>query len=118
MVRIFKSKQIGCFSYAEPFHQEGFGLVVIEAAAMGIPGIVSDALGQRDTIEDMVTGLSVKTKNVDTVISAMRYCVDNPGKVEEMGGTARRVVEEKYDQSILFEKLATHRDELIAQKQI
>ncbi len=99
-------------------YREGFGLVVIEAAAMGIPGIVSDALGQRDTIEDMVTGLSVKTKNVDTVISAMRYCVDNPGKVEEMGGTARRVVEEKYDQSILFEKLATHRDELIAQKQI
>ena len=99
-------------------YREGFGLVVIEAAAMGVPGIVSDALGQRDTIENMVTGISVKTKDVGTVIDAMRYCVDNPGKIEEMGITARSVVEENYDQAILFEKLATHRNDLIAQIQI
>ena len=99
-------------------YREGFGLVVIEAAAMGVPGIVSDALGQRDTIENMVTGISVKTKDVGTVIDAMRYCVDNPGKIEEMGITARSVVEGNYDQAILFEKLATHRNDLIAQIQI
>lgn len=95
-------------------YREGFGLVVIEAAAMAVPGIVSDALGQRDTIEDMVTGVSVKTKDVGTVVNAMRYCVDNPEKVAKMGVTARRVVEKRYDQTSLFEKLANHRDELIA----
>jgi len=97
-------------------YREGFGLVVIEAAAMQVPGIVSDALGQRDTIENMVTGLSVPTKNVDKVVDAMRFCIDNPGKVEEMGRSARTVVEEKYNQETLFEKLALHRNQLIGEE--
>lgn len=97
-------------------YREGFGLVVIEAAAMGVPGIVSDALGQRDTIEDQVTGLSVPTKNVDKVVEAMTNCIDNPDKVREMGIAARKNVEEKYDQQELFRRLAEHRNQLITEK--
>ena len=94
-------------------YREGFGLVVIEAAAMGVPGIVSDALGQRDTIENQVTGLSVPTKNVEKVIEAMITCIDNPDKVKGMGIDARKCVENKYDQRELFKRLAEHRDRLI-----
>lgn len=94
-------------------YREGFGLVVIEAAAMEVPGIVSDALGQRDTIQDHISGLSVRTKNVEDVINAMVYCIDNPTKMREMGLRARKIVEEKYEQSLLFEKLAEHRNSLI-----
>ena len=102
--------------FASLSYREGFGLVVIEAAAMGVPGIVSDALGQRDTIEDQVTGLSVPTKNVDKVVEAMISCIDNPVKVKEMGIIARKNVEEKYDQQELFKRLAEHRNQLIAEK--
>ena len=98
-------------------YREGFGLVVIEAAAMGVAGIVSDALGQRDTIEDRVTGLSVKTKDVVSVVDAMRYCIDNPEEARAMGMATRRVCEDKYDQATLFEKLACHRNELITMNQ-
>ena len=91
-------------------YREGFGLVVIEAAAMAVPGIVSDALGQRDTIEDHITGLSVPTKNVKKVVEAMSYCIDNPEKVKEMGEAARKNVEEKYDQEELFRQLAERRN--------
>lgn len=94
-------------------YREGFGLVVIEAAAMAVPGIVSDALGQRDTIVDKVTGLSVKTKDVASVVDAMSYCIDNPEEVRAMGMATRRVCENKYDQATLFEKLSCHRNELI-----
>lgn len=97
-------------------YREGFGLVVIEAAAMGVPGIVSDALGQRDTIEDRITGIIVPTKNVDKVVDAMVSCIDNPAKVKEMGITARKNVEEKYDQQELFRRLAEHRNQLISKQ--
>lgn len=96
-------------------YREGFGLVVIEAAAMGVPGIVSDALGQRDTIEDQETGLLVRTKNVDDVVKAMKTCIDQPEKVVEMGAKARKCVEEKYDRQELFRRLAEHRNQLIQQ---
>lgn len=94
-------------------YREGFGLVVIEAAAMGVPGIVSDALGQRDTIEHMKTGYLVKTHSVTEVIEAMNYYIEHPEKAEEMGHNARKNVEEKYEQKELFKRLAAHRNELI-----
>lgn len=96
-------------------YREGFGLVVIEAAAMAVPGIVSDALGQRDTIEHMKTGYLVKTHSVDDVVNAIEYYIENPEKAVEMGNNARAVVEEKYEQKELFKRLAAHRNELIEQ---
>ena len=97
-------------------YREGFGLVVIEAAAMQLPGIVSDALGQRDTIEDQETGLLVRTKNVDDVVKAMETCIEHPEKMKEMGVKARKCVEEKYDQQELFRQLAEHRNSQIVVK--
>lgn len=94
-------------------YREGFGLVVIEAAAMGVPGIVSDALGQRDTIEHMKTGYSVSTHSIDEVVEAMNYYINNPEKAVEMGINARKAVEEKYEQKKLFRQLAAHRNQLI-----
>ena len=99
--------------FASLSYREGFGLVVIEAAAMGVPGIVSDALGQRDTIEHMKTGYLVRTHSVEDVVDAMNYFIEHPEKAEEMGVTARRVVEEQYEQKELLKRLAEHRNQLI-----
>lgn len=94
-------------------YREGFGLVVIEAAAMGLPGIVTDVPGQVDTIEPHVTGISVHDHDVKTVVDAMNFYIDNPDKLKEMGVAARKQVEEKYDMMTLLEKLAKHRNEII-----
>ena len=95
-------------------YREGFGLVVIEAAAMGLPGIVTDVPGQMDTIESNVTGISVHDHDVKTVVDAMKFYIKNAVRLKEMGNEARKQVEEKYDQKVLFEKLAKHRNEIIA----
>ena len=96
-------------------HREGFGLVVIEAAAMGVPGVVSDALGQRDTIEHKRTGYLVRTYHVEDVVKAFNYFIEHPEKAKEMGVTARKVVEEQYEQKELFRQLAEHRNQLIVE---
>lgn len=94
-------------------YREGFGLVVIEAAAMGVPGIVTDVIGQVDTIEHMETGYSVPGHDVEHVVEAMNFFINNPDKAAEMGVNARKNVEEKYEQSELFRQLAAHRNILI-----
>lgn len=93
-------------------YREGFGLVVIEAAAMKLPGIVTDCPGQKDTIEANVDGWLVPVKNVEKVVEIMDYCIDNPQKVEDCGKNARRHVEEKYEQRELFRKLTDHRNSI------
>ena len=94
-------------------YREGFGLVVIEAAAMGLPGIVTDVPGQIDTHVNMETGISVHAKDVASVVDAMIFYISNPEKRITMGREARKQVEKKYSQKILFKKLAEHRDKLI-----
>lgn len=94
-------------------YREGFGLVVIEAAAMGIPGIVTDVIGQVDTIDHMKTGYSVPGHDVEHVVEAMNFYINNPDKAAQMGVIARKTVEEKYEQRELFRQLAEHRNQLI-----
>ena len=94
-------------------YREGFGLVVIEAAAMMLPGIVTDCPGQIDTIDPNVTGISVHDHDVDSVVEAMKFYIANPERMKAMGKEARKQVEEKYDQKQLFKKLVQNRDKLI-----
>lgn len=99
--------------FASLSYREGFGLVVIEAAAMELPAIVTNVPGQKDTITDGEEGVLVTVKNVDDVVSAMQFYIQNPEKRCVMGKKARKSVEEKYEQTKLFQALAHNRDLLI-----
>ena len=94
-------------------YRECFGLVVIEAAAMQLPAIVTDVPGQIDTIVNGKTGILVPAKEITPVVDAMEFYVNNPDKMSEMGVDARRDVEEKFEQRRLFKLLADHRDTII-----
>lgn len=94
-------------------YREGFGLVVIEAGAMGTPGIVSNVPGQVDTIINGKTGILVEVKNVESIRAAIEAFVTNPAIAQEMGENAHRHIFESYNDQILFEKLAEHRNKLI-----
>lgn len=99
--------------FASLSYREGFGLVIIEAAAMQLPAIVTNVPGQKDTITDGVEGVLVTVKNIDDVVSAMEFYIQNPEKRLDMGIAARQSVEEKYEQKMLFNALSENRDLLI-----
>ena len=96
-------------------YREGFGLVVIEAAAMGAPAVVSNVPGQYDTIVENKTGVLAEVKNVDSTREAIQFYINHPEKIKEYGENAHEYVVSNYDSVKLFDKLAEHRDQLIAQ---
>lgn len=55
-----------------PSWREGFPNVPIQAAAMGIPVIVSDATGCVDAVENKKNGFVFKTKNEEDLIEKLR----------------------------------------------
>jgi len=59
-------------------HREGFGNVVIEAASMGVPAIVADIPGLRDTIEDNITGFHVPANDTKALVKTIRFYIDHP----------------------------------------
>ena len=54
-----------------PSYREGFGSVIIEAAAAGVPAIASNIYGLADAVENGVTGILHQPKNIGEIKSAM-----------------------------------------------
>lgn len=79
-----------------PSYREGFGTVVIEAAAMGVPTIGSDIYGLSDAIVNGKTGMLVPVRNADRLAEAINVLLENPALRLQMGANARARVEQEF----------------------
>ena len=69
---------------------EGFGLVLIEAMACGIPAVsVNCPFGPSEIIEDGVTGLLTKM-NANDLAAKMEWMITHEAERQEMGARARK----------------------------
>lgn len=84
-----------------PSYREGFGMSVIEAAALGLPVIASDAYGLRDSFVDGKTGLKCKVKDVDTLFVAMQKLYINSDLRKEYGKYGRERVVEMFSMELV-----------------
>jgi glycosyltransferase involved in cell wall biosynthesis len=75
-----------------PSYREGFGMVLIEAAAVGIPAIGSKIPGISDAILEGKTGLLVEPKNVNALQSALLQLIDDSDLRQQLGLAARQNV--------------------------
>lgn len=78
-----------------PTYREGFGSSVIEASALGLPVICSDAYGVMDAMVDDVTGLRCKVGDSESLYSAMVKLADDKNLQKVLGKNGRdRVIQE------------------------
>lgn len=96
-----------------PSYREGFGNVVIEAAAMGTPAIVTKIPGPTDASIRNKTAFWVKKNDYKSLIMAMKFCLDNPEKIDEMEIECVRFVKENFDQEVLNEKILERKKTLL-----
>ncbi len=80
-----------------PSYREGFGSVIIEAAAMGVPAIASDIYGISDAIVNNETGLLHEPQNVNAIFDAMTMFLNNKQLSVKYGEAARSRVIESFD---------------------
>lgn len=84
-----------------PSYREGFGSVVIEAAAVGMPTIGSDIYGLSDAIEDGVTGILFPAQNSKALYSAMKELIIDSEKRSRLGINARLRAERLFSQDLV-----------------
>lgn len=73
-----------------PSYREGFGSVVIEAGAVGLPTVASRIYGIIDAVAEGETGLLVPPGDEVALQAAMEKMITQPTLREDMGGRARR----------------------------
>ena len=96
-----------------PSYREGFGNVVIEAAAMGVPAIVSNIPGPIDAVLPDQTALIVPVQDSKLLCNAMmkmRYS----GCCEEMGRAAVKYAQSHFDSRVINHKILERKRQLIS----
>ena len=78
-----------------PSTTDTFGNVIIEAQAAGLPVIVSDIGGPKELVTEGVNGLITKARDAADFANAIRRLVEDENLRQQMGGAARRSVQDR-----------------------
>jgi mannosyltransferase len=82
--------------YAFTSRNEGFGLTLIEAMAVGAALVASRAGAAELVVEDGVTGVLTPPGDVDALVAALEPLMRDPAAAAEMGERGRARVVEKF----------------------
>jgi glycosyltransferase involved in cell wall biosynthesis len=89
-----------CYSrtdvFVMPSHQEGFGIVFLEAMAFGKPVIAGDHGGAPEIVQDGVTGFSVNPDDLEALTDRLIQLLQNEALRIKMGEAGRQRVEENF----------------------
>lgn len=95
-----------------PSYREGFGNVVIEAAAMGTTAIISNIPGPIDAVDPDKTALVVPVKNVSELRNAMKQVCGNA--THEIEKNCVEFVRTHFDSEQLCEKIYKRKQMLLS----
>jgi glycosyltransferase involved in cell wall biosynthesis len=88
-----------------PSYREGFPNVVMQAACLELPCIVSDINGCNEIIEHNKTGVVVPVKNGRALAGRMKELLDNPEQRKQFGKHAREFIVQHFEQQLFWERL-------------
>lgn len=85
-----------------PSYREGFGQVLAEAGALGVPVVAAASRGARQAVVDGVTGFLVPKRDPEALGSALRTIADDPARARSMGRAAITRVREDLSQAAVL----------------
>lgn len=85
-----------------PSYREGFGTIVIDAAALAVPALGSNISGLKDSIEDGKTGRLFPAGDIGALTQIMLDAMENPKKYQEMGIAAKVRVDSFFTADLLY----------------
>jgi glycosyltransferase involved in cell wall biosynthesis len=92
--------------YCLPSYREGFGTSVIEAAACGVPALVSKIYGLTDAVVNKETGLFHPAGDIPAIASGLLQFATDTQLRKKLGRRAQRRVAKQYDENFLISEMA------------
>ncbi len=94
---------------------EGLGMVLLEAAATGVPIVGSRVGGIPEAVIDGVTGFLVPPQDPTTLARRIADLLDDPALRRRMGGAAQHFVGERFDMRRQAERLEAFYDSMLVE---
>ena len=96
-----------------PSYREGFGIVAIEAQALGVPVITTDIPGPRDAIINGKTGVLIPIADEESLMAAMHKLKNDQDLIKYMSDNALPFIKENFEQEKFWKKVLEHRMSLL-----
>lgn len=108
-------KYYSLFNYLVlPSYREGFGTVIIEAGAMGVPSIISNIIGPKDIIVDGYNGFISECKSANSLKESLEKAISlNPEQFREISQNAYITASTLYSADVFREEFVKNRIKLI-----
>jgi len=95
---------------------EGMPRAVMEAAAMGVPSVVTDVRGSRETVDDGRSGLLVPLGDVPEIAAAVHKVLTDHELAQRLQRGGRQVAEERFDKQKVIAQVKAEYAHLLCQK--
>jgi glycosyltransferase involved in cell wall biosynthesis len=100
-----------------PTYREGYPVSVMEAAAMGLPSIVTDIRGCREAVVYGVTGLIIPPRHAAALEQAMESLLLSPERRQAMGRAAFQRAREFFDRHRIVDRTLQIYDEEFSRRE-
>lgn len=87
-----------------PSRLEGFGLVVAEAMASGLPVVLAASSALTELVEQNITGFLCQTDNIDEFVRTIRYLKSYPELCAQVGKRARDIAIIRFNKDDMVNK--------------
>jgi len=96
-----------------PSYREGFGSVLVEAAAVGLPAVASRIYGITDAVVDGKTGMLHQPKNIEEIKRALQTLANDASLREKMSKQAKERTHEFFATEIVVGAMRQYYQKLL-----
>lgn len=100
-----KPYMVGSNTFVLPSYREGFGVVLMEAGALGLPCITTDITGCNEIIKEGENGVIIPPRNEEALYGAMKRFVEDREAVSRMAARSRELIASRYEQHVVWDAL-------------
>ncbi len=91
--------------FALPSRWEGFGIVLLEAMAKGLPVVATRQGGVPEVVVDHETGVLVPVDDEAALAGALLDTLNNPDRARTMGEAGRKRIEKDFDLAVAVKRM-------------
>lgn len=88
-----------------PSYREGFPNVVMQAGAMGLPGIVTNINGCNEIIEEGVNGTIIPVRDTESLFRAMEKMIKDKEFRKFTGNNSRKIIKDNFERKEIWKAL-------------
>lgn len=84
---------------------DGFGLVVLEAMALGVPAVVAEGSGVVEAVEDGVTGIVAPRGEPSALATAVAELLEDPARRRALASAAKQRFHDQFEADRMVERI-------------